>query len=241
MLPQKLAASSDCGIDKLQSTAGDHVARQPEKWHPPGSSETLKKEQEDAFISSCESAKTVCEVEAVLSGRASVRSGPKGTSEFPVAKVDHKELEAEPRADGDSPGDESCPRRPDYLKGLASFQQSHSTTASLGLAFPSQNGSAAVSRWPSLVDRNTEDRENLAFSPGYEPNHNQSADAHRYYHVFACHAPFHIFYYSFTKNSVLLETSSLSHFLQYEGGPKKPELSSGGQAWPLVVQASLTR
>ncbi|XP_036893214.1 lysosomal-trafficking regulator isoform X1 [Sturnira hondurensis] len=178
MLPQKLTASSDYGIDKVQSTAGDHVACQPEKWHPPGSSERLKKEQEDTFLSSCESAKTVCEVEAVLSGQASGRSGPKGMLEFPVAKVDHKELEAEPRADGDSPGDESCPQRPDYLKGLASFQQSQSTTASLGLAFPSQNGSAAVSRWPSLVDRNTEDWESLAFSPGYEPDHNRTADAH---------------------------------------------------------------
>ncbi|XP_036133268.1 lysosomal-trafficking regulator isoform X2 [Molossus molossus] len=176
--PQKMTGSSDCGLDKLQSTADDHVASQPEKWNLPGSSETLRKGEEDAFVSSCESAKTISEMEAVLSGQASVSGVPRGTLEFLVVKVDQKELDAEPRADGDSPGDESCPRRPDYLKGLASFQRSHSTIASLGLAFPSQNGSAAIRQWPSLVDRNTEDWENFAFSPGYEPNYYRTTDVH---------------------------------------------------------------
>lgn len=213
MQPGRWTGSSGCGIDRLQTTADNRVASQPEKWNPVGSSKTLKKGQEDTIISSCESAKTVCEMEAVLSGRASVNDVPKGTSEFPVVKVDHKELGAEPRPDDDSPGDESCPRRPDYLQGLASFQRSHSTIASLGLAFPSQNGSAAVGRWPSLVDRSAEVWENFAFSLGYEPNYNRTACAHRYAHVFPC-APFHIFYYSL-KNLCTSKMSSLCHFLQY--------------------------
>lgn len=187
MQPRKLTGSLGCSIDKLQNIADNYVTSRPEKWNPLGSSETLKTGKEDAFLSSCESARTVCEMEAVLPAQASVNGVPKGSLGFPVVK----ELGAEPRSDDDSPGDESCPRRPDYLKGLASFQGSHSTIASLGLAFPSQNGAAAVGRWPSLVDRNTDDWENLAFSLRYEPNYNRTTNAHRYSHVFAhCPPPF---------------------------------------------------
>ncbi|XP_039706305.1 lysosomal-trafficking regulator isoform X7 [Pteropus medius] len=176
--PQKLTGSSGGGIDSLQSTADRRVDSQPEKWGPLGTSETLKKGPEDAFVSSCESAKTVCETEAVLSVQVSVNGVPKGALEYPAVKVDPKEPGAEPRSDDDSPGDESCPRRPDYLKGLASFQRSHSMIASLGLAFPSQNGAAAIGRWPSLVDRNAEVWENVTFSLGYEPNCARTANAH---------------------------------------------------------------
>nr|XP_002717388.2 lysosomal-trafficking regulator isoform X3 [Oryctolagus cuniculus] len=178
MQPQKLTGSLECSIDKLQHIADTFVATHPEKQNALGSSDTLKKAEEDAFISSCESAKTVCEMEAIFSARASVSGVPKGTLGFPVVKTDHKELGTEPRFDDESPGDESSPRRPDYLKGLASFQRSHSNVASLGLAFPSQNGSAAVGRWPSLADRNTDDWENFTFSLGYEPNYSRNASAH---------------------------------------------------------------
>ncbi|XP_002760934.3 lysosomal-trafficking regulator [Callithrix jacchus] len=178
MQSQKLTGSLGYSIDRLQNIADTYVATQSEKPNSLRSSNTLKKGKEDAFISSCESAKTVCEMEAALSAQVSISDVPKAMQGFPVVKVDDKELGAEPRAEDDSPGDESCPRRPDYLKGLASFQRSHSTIASLGLAFPSQNGSAAIGRWPSLVDGNTDDWENFAYSLGYEPNYNRTASAH---------------------------------------------------------------
>ena len=184
--PRKLTGSLGCSIDKLQSFVDDGVASQPEKWSPLGSSETLEKSKQDAFISSCESAKTVCETEAALSAQASVSDVPRGALGLPAVNIDQKDLGAEPRSDDDSPGDESCPRRPLYLKGLASFQRSHSTVASLGLAFPSQNGSAAVGRWPSLADRTADDWENFALSLGYEPHHSRTIGAHRY--MFFCMA-----------------------------------------------------
>ncbi|XP_059253258.1 lysosomal-trafficking regulator [Mustela nigripes] len=176
--PQKLNGSLGRSIDKLQNIGDNYVALQEEKLSSLVSSETLKKGREDALVSSFESAKAACEMEAALSARTSVNGVPKGTLGFPGVKVDHKELAAEPRSDDDSPGEESCPRRPDYLKGLASFQRSHSTIASLGLAFPSQNGSAAIGRWPSLVDRNSDEWENFTFSLGYEPNSSQTARTH---------------------------------------------------------------
>ncbi|XP_055459893.1 lysosomal-trafficking regulator [Psammomys obesus] len=174
MQAQKLAGSLGDSIDKLQNVAFAH----PEKRNPLGSPYTLKTSKEEALISSCESAKTVCEMEALFVAQASANGISRGTLGFPMARVDHKDLGTEPRSGDDSPGDESYPRRPDNLKGLASFQRSHSTIASLGLAFPSQNGSAAASRWPSLVDRNADDWETSAFSPAYEANYNRTASAH---------------------------------------------------------------
>lgn len=173
---QKLAGSLGSSIDKLLNVADAH----PEKQSLLGSPCRLKTNKEEAFISSCESARTVCEMETLLAAQASANGVSRGTLGFPMARVDHRDSGTEPRSDDDSPGDESCPRRPDHLKGLASFQQSHSTIASLGLAFPSQNGSAAASRWPSLVDRRADDWANFAFSPAYEANYNRAASAHRY-------------------------------------------------------------
>ncbi|XP_013360148.1 PREDICTED: lysosomal-trafficking regulator isoform X3 [Chinchilla lanigera] len=178
MQPQKLTGSLDCSIDKLQNVVDTYVATQVEKQNPLGSSDMLQASKEDAFLSSCESAKAVCEANAIPTSQTSSSGVPKGTLGFPLGRVDHKDLEAERRSDDDSPVDDSCLRRPDNLKGLASFQQSHSTIASLGLAFPSQNGAAAVGHWPSLVDRNTDDWENLAFSLGYQPNYNRATSAH---------------------------------------------------------------
>lgn len=174
MQAQKLAGSLGFSVDKLQNIAD----ASPEKRNPLGSPYTLKKSKEEAFISSCESAKTVCEMEAFLAAQASANGVSRGSLRFPMARVDHKDLGTEHRSDDDSPGDESYPRRPDNLKGLASFQRSHSTIASLGLAFPSQNGSAVASRWPSLVDRNADDWENFTFSPAYEANYNRATGTH---------------------------------------------------------------
>ncbi|CAH6809584.1 Lyst [Phodopus roborovskii] len=174
MQAPKLAGSLGYSIDKLRNVSDAH----PEKRNPLGSPYTLKTSKEEAFISSCESAKTVCEMEVLLAAQASASVVSRGTLGVPTARVDHRDLGTEPRSDDDSPVDESYPRRPDNLKGLASFQRSHSTIASLGLAFPSQNGSAAASRWPSLVDRNADDWENFTFSPAYEANYNKAASAH---------------------------------------------------------------
>nr|BAA34688.1 BEIGE [Rattus norvegicus] len=174
MQAQKLAGSLVFSVDKLQNIAD----ASPEKRNPLGSPYTLKKSKEEAFISSCESAKTVCEMEAFLAAQASANGVSRGSLRFPMARIDHKDWGTEHRSYDDSPGDESYPRRPDDLKGLASFQRSHSTIASLGLAFPSQNGSAVASRWPSLVDRNADDWENFTFSPAYEANYNRATSTH---------------------------------------------------------------
>ncbi|XP_048223955.1 lysosomal-trafficking regulator [Perognathus longimembris pacificus] len=175
--PQKLTRSLGCGMDKLQTIVDTYPTTQPEKPTPLGSSDMPTSDREDPLISSCESAKAVCEVEAVLASRASAGAVSPGAQGDPAARVDHSDLGAEPQWDGDGPGEDSCPRRPDNLKGLASFQRSHSMIASLGLAFPAQNGSAAASRWPSLVDRNTDDWDSFAFSLGYEPSYSRAASA----------------------------------------------------------------
>uniref|UniRef100_A0A674BVN6 Lysosomal trafficking regulator n=1 Tax=Salmo trutta TaxID=8032 RepID=A0A674BVN6_SALTR len=120
-----------------------------------GSTETLKRGGggggEEQLLSSCESAKTICDS----------REG----GEAPRTPVGG--AESEDRFDWAS---DEVPQRPDSLKGITSFQRSSSNLASLGLAFPAQNGSMALGRWPSVADRGTlpEDWESYSYSPGYE-------------------------------------------------------------------------
>ncbi|XP_036404355.1 LOW QUALITY PROTEIN: lysosomal-trafficking regulator-like [Megalops cyprinoides] len=132
--------------------SGEGAEREAEPAGPrlqaPGAAETLRPGCEDQLLSSCESAKTLCD-------------SPPSTPAISV--------EEEPEDDERADADEAL-RRPDSLKGIQSFQRSHSNLASLGLAFPAQNGSLAIGRWPSLADRSAlpEDWESLTYSPGYE-------------------------------------------------------------------------
>uniref|UniRef100_A0A8C9W4Q6 Lysosomal trafficking regulator n=1 Tax=Scleropages formosus TaxID=113540 RepID=A0A8C9W4Q6_SCLFO len=107
----------------------------------PPSTETVRRSiGDESVLSSCESARTLCD-----------------PREPPAIDV-----EAEP-----TENDEAL-RRPDSLRGIQSFQRSQSNLASLGLAFPAQNGSLTVGRWPSMGDRGLlpDDWESYTFSPG---------------------------------------------------------------------------
>uniref|UniRef100_A0A663N0M6 Lysosomal trafficking regulator n=1 Tax=Athene cunicularia TaxID=194338 RepID=A0A663N0M6_ATHCN len=128
-----------------------------------GSSETVKKVQEELFLSSCESAKTVCDSELT------------STETFEdIAKEELSENTFDSKADADlkcyegsGTAAETSLRRPDNLKGLPSFQKSQSNFAGLGLAFSVHGGgSSAIARWPSFADKSIlpEDWESLAFS-----------------------------------------------------------------------------
>lgn len=152
-----------------------------------GSTETLKKGGGDEpLLSSCESAKTIC---------GSKDTGEEGALRTPSISVEEERDEAaevDSLAEGsvgvaesedrfDWASDEA-PRRPDSLKGIQSFQRSHSNLASLGLAFPAQNGSLAIGRWPSTADRGSmpEDWESYTYSPGYERTHSKTESNDRY-------------------------------------------------------------
>uniref|UniRef100_A0A9J7ZIC2 Lysosomal trafficking regulator n=1 Tax=Cyprinus carpio carpio TaxID=630221 RepID=A0A9J7ZIC2_CYPCA len=132
-----------------------------------GSTETLKRGG-DELLSSCESAKTICDSQNVG-----------GDDEGSVAGTRTPSISVEEEHDGPagSPPDsddhfnwtsEEAPRRPDSLKGIQSFQRSHSNLASLGLAFPAQNGSLTIARWPTVADRAAppDDWESYTYSPG---------------------------------------------------------------------------
>lgn len=140
-----------------------------------GSTETLKKVGGDEqLLSSCESAKTICDSKGEGEG------GGARTPSISVEEEQNEEAEVDSLAEGSVGVAESddrfewasdeAPRRPDSLKGIQSFQRSHSNLASLGLAFPAPNGSMAIGRWPSAADRGSmpEDWESYTYSPGYE-------------------------------------------------------------------------
>ncbi|XP_028902841.1 lysosomal-trafficking regulator isoform X2 [Ornithorhynchus anatinus] len=165
--PRRLAGSLGRGIDDLQRLAKSDVsgpaAGRGSPALPPG--------QEDALVSSCESAQTTCEAEEPALARPDgAESGP------PAIRLEGREA----RSDDESAAAGSPPHRPDHLKGLSSFQRSHGNVASLGLAFPAQNaGASAIARWPSLAERGTvpEDWETFAFSPGYGRTCDKTASA----------------------------------------------------------------
>lgn len=156
-----------------------------------GSTETLKKGGGDEqLLSSCESAKTICDSKEVGEG------GAPRTPSISVEEERDEAAEVDSLAEGsvgvaesedrfDWASDEA-PRRPDSLKGIQSFQRSHSNLASLGLAFPAPNGSLAVSRWPSAADRGSmpEEWESYTYSPGYERAHSKTESNDRYAVVF---------------------------------------------------------
>ncbi|XP_059421649.1 lysosomal-trafficking regulator isoform X2 [Carassius carassius] len=135
-----------------------------------GSTETLKRVGDEQLLSSCESAKTICDSQNMGGDEESSVTGNRTPS---------ISIEEEHDVPAGSPGDsedhldwtsEEAPRRPDSLKGIQSFQRSHSNLASLGLAFPAQNGSLTIARWPTVADRAAppDDWESYTYSPGYD-------------------------------------------------------------------------
>uniref|UniRef100_A0A6Q2Z3L6 Lysosomal trafficking regulator n=1 Tax=Esox lucius TaxID=8010 RepID=A0A6Q2Z3L6_ESOLU len=137
-----------------------------------GSTETLKRSGggEEQLLSSCESVKTICDSRE---GREAAR-----TPSVSIEEVEGGDVEGEDRFDWAT---DEAPRRPDSLKGIASFQRSTSNLASLGLAFPAQNGSLVLGRWPSVADRATlpEDWESYTYSPGYEKSYSKDSNNDR--------------------------------------------------------------
>uniref|UniRef100_A0A8C9RJI1 Lysosomal trafficking regulator n=1 Tax=Scleropages formosus TaxID=113540 RepID=A0A8C9RJI1_SCLFO len=153
--PELVPSSEQDG--EVQALRPPSLATSPRSSPPPGerdgaiqgaqqvlsSTETVRRSiGDESVLSSCESARTLCD-----------------PREPPAIDV-----EAEP-----TENDEAL-RRPDSLRGIQSFQRSQSNLASLGLAFPAQNGSLTVGRWPSMGDRGLlpDDWESYTFSPGYE-------------------------------------------------------------------------
>ncbi|XP_035755589.1 lysosomal-trafficking regulator isoform X3 [Egretta garzetta] len=132
------------------------------------SSETMKRVQEEIFLSSCESAKTVCDSE--LTSAETFEDTVK-EEELSENAFGSKETDADlKRKEGGGAAAEPSLHRPDNLNGLPSLQKSQSNFAELGLAFSIHGGSSAIARWPSLADKNVlpEDWESFAFSSANE-------------------------------------------------------------------------
>ncbi|NXV70828.1 LYST regulator, partial [Atlantisia rogersi] len=130
-----------------------------------GSSETIKRIQEELFLSSCESAKTVCDSE--LTSAETFEDIAK-EEELSENALESKEADADLKCnEGGGAAAEPLIPRPDNLKGLSSLQKNQNNFAGLGLVF--SGGSSAIARWPSFADKNvSEDWESLAFSSANE-------------------------------------------------------------------------
>uniref|UniRef100_A0AAY5EIP1 Lysosomal trafficking regulator n=1 Tax=Electrophorus electricus TaxID=8005 RepID=A0AAY5EIP1_ELEEL len=112
----------------------------------------------------------------ILTTQQALSSNDNGDNENLLSSCESvKTIYQEARAGSSAEGEEAL-RRPDSLKGIQSFQRSQSNLASLGLAFPAQNSSLAIVRWPSVTDRPApcDDWESYTYSPGYERMHSKA-------------------------------------------------------------------
>ncbi|NXP45524.1 LYST regulator, partial [Heliornis fulica] len=133
-----------------------------------GSSETIKRVQEELFLSSCESAKTVCDSELTS---AETFDDIAKEEELSENALETKEADVDLRYnEGGGAAAEPSMRRPDNLKGLPSLQKNQNSFPGLGLAFSVHGGSSTIARWPSFADKTVlpEDWESLAFSSANE-------------------------------------------------------------------------
>ncbi|XP_038656464.1 lysosomal-trafficking regulator isoform X3 [Scyliorhinus canicula] len=180
-------------LREVSECESDSLAFLPESAPNMGAVETLKDEM---YLSSCESAKTLCESTKEASARGDADGHIQDALE-PLVQLDnltnvisrvgceHTANESnsisstlEPELKQEGAGDEGI-NRPDSLRGLQTFQRSQSNFTSLGLAFPSQNGSLVMTRLPSIADKNLipEEWESIGFSPLYERPYNETDTA----------------------------------------------------------------
>lgn len=134
-------------------------------------SEVFRRMQEEHLISSCESAKTVVDLEERTS--AEMHDVPKEEEEMLDKTSEIQEPKPEMKKKEDGTTLDKLLKRPNDLKGLYPFQKT-GNLAGLGLAFSFQGGST-IARWPSLADKRlpTEEWEQLTF-PSAEKAHQKS-------------------------------------------------------------------
>ncbi|CAH2251269.1 Hypothetical predicted protein [Pelobates cultripes] len=123
-----------------------------------GSTDTLKR-REEQYMSSCESAKTVCESE-ISPANITVHSLSEDI-EAPMFHFENKEDVTVHKFTHESAIDEVALQRPDHLKGVYSLKKGQSNMTSLGLAFP-----PATTCWTTIPEKKDSDEwDNLNFSP----------------------------------------------------------------------------
>ncbi|XP_070590091.1 lysosomal-trafficking regulator isoform X2 [Erythrolamprus reginae] len=155
--------------------------------------EAFQRSEEEHFVSSCESAKTVIGLGEVTPAETL------GISREEIESLD-KTSENLDTVPGVKPSEynvipELSLKRPDNLKGLSTIQKSHGNFAGLGLAFSIHTG-ATVFRWPSYRNVPSEDWEHITFSSAnewapqkFESMSNRSTEDCI---VFICHGLYHL-------------------------------------------------
>ncbi|XP_042325199.1 lysosomal-trafficking regulator isoform X2 [Sceloporus undulatus] len=154
-------------VDNLLVVSENNLVEPLQKNHFVKNMEAFKRMQEEHLISSCESAKTIVDLEEVMSAERGDIS--KEELEVLDKTIENKETGPELKS-GEDVASESPLRRPDILNFSSfPFQKSHGNFAGLGLAF-SGHGESVIARWPNLADKGlpSEDWEHLVFSSAGE-------------------------------------------------------------------------
>nr|XP_056708316.1 lysosomal-trafficking regulator isoform X1 [Euleptes europaea] len=171
--PKGFSGNLGRSVENLQVVRETDPVEPLEQSHVWRNSEVFRRMQEEHLISSCESAKTVVDLEERTS--AETHDIPKEEEEILNKTSEIQEAKQEMKHKEDGAALEKSLRRPNDLKGLSPFQK-NSNLAGLGLAFSFQGGST-IARWPSLADKSlpTEEWEHLTFpSAGRAPQKSEN-------------------------------------------------------------------
>ncbi|KAE8601969.1 hypothetical protein XENTR_v10013848 [Xenopus tropicalis] len=162
--PKSFGGSLGRSTTDVTDDKGIYPASQKGTGSISGSSETLRR-REDQYVSSCESAKTVCESE-VLPGDVTNIDYLKEDVELSVLQLENKNYETDHKSSYGSSTDELL-QRPDHLKGIYTFKRGQSNISSL--AFPS-SVQASTPGWANLSDKKASDEWDIfPFSPFFDP------------------------------------------------------------------------
>ncbi|XP_063299447.1 lysosomal-trafficking regulator isoform X3 [Pelobates fuscus] len=156
--PKRLGGSLGRSNEDLKMTPENYSESQTKVSCSEGSTDTLKR-REEQYMSSCESAKTVCESE-ISPANITIHSLSEDI-EAPMFHFENKEDVTVQKFTHESAIDEMALQRPDHLTGVYSLKKGQSNMTSLGLAFP-----PATTCWTTIPEKKDSDEwDNLNFSP----------------------------------------------------------------------------
>ncbi|XP_018118608.1 lysosomal-trafficking regulator isoform X3 [Xenopus laevis] len=165
--PKRLGGSLGRSTTDMTDDIENYPANQKGTGSVAGSSETLRR-REDQYISSCESAKTVCESEVLPVDVANIDYSKEDGELSVLQFTENKNDETDNKSSYASSTDEVL-QRPDHLKGIYTFKRGQSNITSLGLGFPS-SGPSSTPGWANLSDKKgSDDWDMFPFSPFCDP------------------------------------------------------------------------
>lgn len=184
--PKSLGGSLSKGLTELPESMENDESNEDQLCSSEHRLDVLKK-QEEQYISSCESAQTVCDSLIIPNGIRITEPSKEDFGQLDISlEITADESEKVTPCESVSESGEVFLQRPHVLKGISSSRKGQINTASIGLAFPS-SGSLSSTSWTDVSEKkNSEEWSSFPFSPLFDLTLRDSAQVDgRYNFLFA--------------------------------------------------------